>query len=170
MWSRLHHMSQKFSAENETPENLSTNQNADASHHMFPVKLQIGVFFALLTMTFLNMGISHLPIPAFWITVLLLAVAIVQMLLVAFIYMELALENKFFTFIFVSTLFFISLFIAITLSELSGRDFFDPLESTHFLRAVDQNGNFAPKGPEVSNPPASQPTSPAPTPTPVKAN
>lgn len=83
--------------------------------HLLPIKLYLGVFFALLVMIFVNIGISKLPFSPFWTTVLLISVAIVQTILVAMFFMELVHEDKFYSFVFGSSILFMLLFFTITL-------------------------------------------------------
>ena len=115
---------------------------------LLPIKLYLGVFTTLLIMIFINIGISKLPIPAFWMTCALLFVAVIQMILVAVFFMELIHEDKFYSFIFGSAILFMLLFFVVTLGDLRGRDFFNKDEGIKVMRGIDQNGNFAPGGPK----------------------
>jgi caa(3)-type oxidase subunit IV len=137
------------SSENSSSSN--TDHNKDEQHGLLPVKLYIGVFLALLVMIFINIGISKLPIPGFWVTFSLISVAIVQTILVAVFFMELIHEDKFYSFVFGSAILFMLLFFIITLGDLRGRDFFHKDEGVKVMRGIDQNGNFAPGGPKLDN-------------------
>lgn len=118
-------------------------------HHLLPIKTYLKVFVALLFMIFVNIGISKLPIPSFWMVVGLVSVAIVQTILVAVFFMELIHEDRFYAFVFGSSILFMLLFFVITLFELRGRDFFSQDEGIKVMRQYDQGGNFAPNGPKL---------------------
>ena len=140
------------SLKNNSSENSSsnnTNHNKDEQHGLLPVRLYIGIFIALLVMIFINIGISKLPIPGFWMTFALLSVSILQTVLVAVFFMELIHEDKFYSFVFGSAILFMLLFFIITLGDLRGRDFFHKDEGVKVMRGIDQNGNFAPGGPKL---------------------
>ena len=132
-------------------DNSSSNQDhsKNSEHGLLPVRLYIGIFIVLLSMIFMNIGISMLPIPSIWIISLLIFIAVVQTILVSVFYMELIHEDKFYSFIFGSAVLFMLLFFAITLGEIRGRDFFTATEGVKMMRGVDQNGNFAPGGPKI---------------------
>jgi caa(3)-type oxidase subunit IV len=132
----------------QSPENYTSGGNKHDEHQLLPVSLYLKIFFALLAMIFINIGISKLPIPGLYITGLLIFVALVQTVLVAMFFMELIHEDKFYTFVFASSILFMLLFFVISLAELNGRDFFHKVEGIKYLREVEQNGNFAPHGPK----------------------
>lgn len=136
------------SSENSSSSNSDDHQNKN-DHGLLPIKLYVGVFLALLVMIFINIGISKLPIPGFWVTSSLITVSILQTILVAVFFMELIHEDKFYSFVFGSAILFMLLFFAITLSELRGRNFFHKDEGIKVMRGIDQNGNFAPGGPKL---------------------
>lgn len=131
---------------------MNDNQKMKHEHsHLLPIKTYLKVFFALLGMIFINIGISKLPLSPFWTTVALLCVAFVQTILVLLFFMELIHEDKFYSFVFGSSALFILLFFTITLFELRGRDFFAQEEGIRVMREYDQGGNFAPAGPKIQN-------------------
>lgn len=121
----------------------------DHHSHLLPIKTYLKVFFALLAMIFVNIGISQLPLSPFWTTVCLIFVAIIQTLLVAVFFMELIHEDRFYSFVFGSSILFMMLFFVITLFELRSRDFFAQDEGIKIMRKYDQGGNFAPDGPKI---------------------
>lgn len=129
---------------------MSDNKKMKHEHaHLLPIKTYLKVFFALLGMIFINIGISKLPLSPFWTVVALLCVAFVQTILVLLFFMELIHEDKFYSFIFGSSVLFMLLFFTITLFELRGRDFFAQEEGIRVMREYDQGGNFAPSGPKI---------------------
>lgn len=128
-------------------ENSSDGKNG--GHGLLPVKLYLAIFTLLLVMIFVNIGISFLPIPGIWKLGIILFIALVQTVLVAVFFMELIHEDKFYSFVFGSAVLFMILFFVITLTELSGRDFFHKDEGIKVMRGIDQNGNFAPGGPKL---------------------
>lgn len=135
------------SSENSSSSNSDNHSNS--GHGLLPIKLYIGIFLALLVMIFINIGISKLPIPSFWMMSALIFVAVIQTILVAVFFMELIHEDKFYSFVFGSAVLFMILFFAITLGDLRGRDFFHKDEGIKVMRGIDQNGNFAPGGPKL---------------------
>jgi len=129
---------------------MSEKEPKEHGHQLLPVSLYLKIFFLLLVMIFVNMGIAQLPLATEWKVCSLLFVALIQTTLVAVFFMELIHEDKFYSFIFVSTILFVLLFFGVTLLEIQGRDFFTPLEGAKMMRQVDQNGNFAPEGPKFT--------------------
>lgn len=142
MFKNQNHFTSKSNSENNSGSN-------NGGHGLLPVKLYLAIFTLLLIMIFVNVGISFLPIPSIWKLAIILIVALSQSVLVAVFFMELIHEDKFYSFVFGSAVLFMILFFAITLTELSGRDFFHKNEGIKIMREVDQNGNFAPGGPKL---------------------
>ncbi|WGL61305.1 hypothetical protein QEJ31_06825 [Pigmentibacter sp. JX0631] len=142
MFKNQNHFTSKSNSENNSGSN-------NGGHGLLPVKLYLAIFTVLFIMIFVNVGISFLPIPSIWKLVVILSVALIQSVLVAVFFMELIHEDKFYSFVFGSAVLFMILFFAITLTELSGRDFFHKNEGIKIMREVDQNGNFAPGGPKL---------------------
>ena len=124
--------------------------NNTQEHQLFSVKFYVKIFFILLVMIFLNVGISKLPLPSEWITFLLVAVATTQAVIVSLFFMELIHEDKFYSFVWGSSVLFMLLFFVITLFELNGRAAFHHVEGIKYMRQVDKNGDFAPAGPEMN--------------------
>ncbi len=125
------------------------SQSHKEGHELLPIKLYIKIFFILLIMIFMNIGISRLPFSSGTITFLLLTIASIQSILVGLFFMELIHENKFYSFVFGSAILFMLLFFIITLYELNSRDQFDKLEGIRYMRSMDLNNNYAPGGPEM---------------------
>lgn len=110
------------SVKNKSSENsTSSNENHKKDEHgLLPIRLYLAVFFILLIMIFMNIAISKLPISTFWMTAALIFVATIQTILVAVFFMELVHEDKFYSFVFGSSILFMLLFFAITLGEIRG--------------------------------------------------
>ncbi|MES2614280.1 MAG: cytochrome C oxidase subunit IV family protein [Bdellovibrionota bacterium] len=125
------------------------SNNNHEEQHLFSVKFYVKIFFILLVMIFMNMGISKLPLPNEWVTFLLLVVATTQAVIVSLFFMELIHEDKFYSFIWAGAILFMVLFFIITLFELNGRGAFDKMEDIHYMRSIDLNNNYAPSGPEM---------------------
>jgi caa(3)-type oxidase subunit IV len=128
----------------------------NGNDHLFSVQFYVKIFLILLFMIFLNVGLAHLPISSGLRISLLLTVASVQAVLVCLFFMELIHEDKFFSFVWGSAVLFMLLFFIISLFELNGRGALDKLETIHYMRSVDKNGNYAPEGPKNKLPAASE--------------
>ena len=116
--------------------------------HLFSVKFYLKMFSLLVVFLFVNIFVHLSGIPTPYNTLLLLIVASIQSLIVAFFFMELIHEDKFYLFVFGSCVLFIILFVAISLVEIPGRSFFHPDEGAHILRGYDQQGVYAPALPK----------------------
>lgn len=123
---------------------------------VLPVQTYVKVFGILLALIFVNMFIGRTPFFASHglLFIGLMSIATIQAVLVCIFFMELIHENKFYSFIWGSAILFMMLFFVITLLELNGRGGFDAREDIFYMRAQDQNGNFAPEGPEATKHPA----------------
>lgn len=135
------------------------NQKQPQSHGPLPVRLYLKIFFALLVMIFINMGVAHMPLPNEVITCVLIFISFVQAVLVAVFFMELIHEDKFFSFVFGSAVLFMLLFFLVSLLEVRTRDRFDQTEGSKFMRQIDQGGNFAPGGPHIQKKPVEEKSS-----------
>jgi caa(3)-type oxidase subunit IV len=137
----------KSSESSSADPKTSAKSSDQPKDQLLPVSVYLRVFVLLLLMIFINIGISKLPLPSFWMMFLLITVATVQTLLVALFFMELIHEDKFYSFIFGSAVLFMLLFFIVSLGELRGRDFFDKEEGIQMMRGIDHGGDFAPGGP-----------------------
>ena len=126
---------------------MDPSSHKKGHHGPLPIKVLAGVFAVLLVLIFVNIGIGHLPIPSSWKVMGFLAVSGFQTILMVLFFMELIHEDRFFLFIIGSTVFFVMIFMVISYFELQGRDFFEHDEGIKIMRGVDQEGNFAPRGP-----------------------
>ncbi len=75
-----------------------------------------------------------------------IAVAMVKATLVAAFFMHLKGDDRFYTFIFVTTLFFIGLFFALTMLDMDFRAALNPEEGTGVYQKYEQK-EFAPNAP-----------------------
>lgn len=134
---------------NSSTQNQPTQQELES--HVLSLKLYFRIFALLLGFFFVNISIYLANIPAPYSLILLLTVASIQSILVVLFFMELIHDDKFYFFIFISCILFIILFLAISLAEITGRNFFHPDEGAHVLRGFDQQGVYAPAGPSQKN-------------------
>jgi caa(3)-type oxidase subunit IV len=98
-------------------------------HHVLPLSVYYGVYFALLVLTvltvavsFANLGPMSLPAAMF--------VAVIKAACVAGFFMHLRYDNRFLTLIFACSLLFLAVFFAFTLFDLSARGDFVQEEKT----------------------------------------
>jgi caa(3)-type oxidase subunit IV len=113
------------------------------------VSLYLKVFSILFVLIFVNIGIAKLPfLDTTARTILCLSVSFVQATIMVLFFMELIHESRFFLFIVLSTILFVSLFMSVTLMEVHTRGVFSYLEDAKFMRQVDEQGNFAPNMPK----------------------
>ncbi|MBX9703429.1 MAG: cytochrome C oxidase subunit IV family protein [Silvanigrellaceae bacterium] len=121
----------------------SDSKHHGTTHALPPISMYFKVFFVLLFLIALNMGIAQIPGMSTTLkTIAILGGASIQAILVFLFYMELIYENKFYFFILISTIMFIGLFAMITLIELKSRDFFNPLESIDTIRNIEKNALY----------------------------
>lgn len=137
-------MSAYFSQQSKNPDQQYLESQ------VLPLTLYLKVFFLIFALLGVNLAVyitNIFPQYNIWI---FLSVASVQTLLVVLFFMELIHEDKFYFFIFISSVLFILLFIVISLVEISGRNFFHIDEDVRVLREYDQNGMYAPSAPTLN--------------------
>lgn len=117
---------------------------------VLPIKLYLKIFFVLLSFLGINIFVYVSNILPQYSTMFFLCVASIQTLLVVLFFMELIHEDKFYFFIFISSVLFILLFVVISLVEIPGRNFFHSDENVHMLRGYDQQGVYAPSSPTLN--------------------
>jgi caa(3)-type oxidase subunit IV len=132
----------------------NSSSEEDLESHVLPLKTYFAVFFVLLFFIFFNVGVSFLSLSRFWTYFIVISVSVFQTGLVALFFMELIHEEKFFSFIFLSTLLFMLLFLVVSLFELNYRDQFHVEEDIYALRQSPESSGFAPKGPKLPEPSA----------------
>lgn len=98
------------------------SKNHDISTgHVLPLKVYFGVFFALLVLTVVTVGVSVLALPPPFAIIVALLVAFVKATLVVMFFMHLLYDDKFYTFSFIGSILFVLLFFAFTLVDISSR-------------------------------------------------
>ena len=98
---------------------MSSNDHAE--HHVTPLKIYFGVYFALLCLTIVTVGVSYLGLPPSLSIMVAMAVASVKAFLVAYWFMHLSHETKFNALFFIASLWFIAVFFIFTTSDLASR-------------------------------------------------
>jgi cytochrome c oxidase subunit 4 len=94
----------------------------DGAPHVTPLPVYYAVFGALLVLTVITVGVSLLGLPPVESFVVAMLVASVKAAVVALWFMHLISEKRFYSFILLSTVFFMGLFFVLTLVDLSSRD------------------------------------------------
>ncbi|MBM99319.1 MAG: hypothetical protein CMJ77_09350 [Planctomycetaceae bacterium] len=87
--------------------------------HVMPVKLLVGVFSLLIFLTIITVLLAQVPLGP-WEVWVSLGVATVKATLVCLYFMHLRYDRTFNGFIFLSSIFFVALFLALTLMDLNG--------------------------------------------------
>ena len=113
----------------------SSGSTSTGSHepHVLPLKVYFTVFGILLFLTLLTVAVSHLGLPPIPSLIVALGVALIKASLVAGYFMHLKYDNRFYSFILVTALFFIGLFFFFLLSDLSFRDTVIPDQANFLL-------------------------------------
>lgn len=101
--------------------------------HVSPVSLYFAVFGALLVLTVVTVLVSVADLGTFALAAALI-VATMKASLVCVFFMHLLHDDRFNTFIMVSTIFFIFLFFAFTLLDINTRGRIDAMEANEFYR------------------------------------
>ena len=92
-------------------------ENLPSFCHPVPVKLLLAVFFALVGLTILTVAVSNLGLPSAIAFPVAMIIATVKAFLVCAFFMHMWWEKGFNVVAFLSSLFFVSLFIGITLMD-----------------------------------------------------
>ena len=92
-----------------------------AEHHVTPLKVYFGVYFALLFLTIVTVGVSYLGLPPSLSIIVAMAVASVKAFLVSAWFMHLAHDTKFNILFFLASLWFIGVFFIFTTGDLASR-------------------------------------------------
>jgi cytochrome c oxidase subunit 4 len=88
--------------------------------HITPIKTYLAVGAALLVLTAVTVGVSFIDFGPYNVTIALL-IASVKALLVAFFFMHLFWDHKLYLIIFVASLFFLTLFLTLTMFDTMTR-------------------------------------------------
>ena len=99
--------------------------SAHADHegpHVSPLSTYLIIYFSLLFLTIVTVGVSYLGLPSSISIVVAMAVATVKASLVCAWFMHLLHENKLNVLLFFSAFWFMGIFFVFTVSDLSYRD------------------------------------------------
>lgn len=89
-------------------------------HHVLPLKAYLGIYGMLLFLTGITVAVSVANLGKYAIIVALV-VAVIKARLVVEYFMHLKFDGRLLRFLFAATIFFVVLFIGVTLAELSTR-------------------------------------------------
>jgi caa(3)-type oxidase subunit IV len=92
-----------------------------AEHHVTPLKVYFGVYFVLLFLTAVTVGVSYLGLPPALSIIVAMLVASVKAFFVSAWFMHLAHDTKFNVLFFLASLWFIGVFFIFTTSDLASR-------------------------------------------------
>ena len=90
-------------------------------HHVTPIPTYLAIYFALLVLTVVTVGVSYLGLPSSPSLMVAMAVATVKAFLVAAWFMHLKDDDRFNIFIFLATFWFAGSFFLFTFMDLSSR-------------------------------------------------
>jgi cytochrome c oxidase subunit IV len=105
-----------FHAESLT---MSPNQSASAREtyaHAVPLPVLLAVFATLLVMTLLTVAVTWFNLGN-WNLIIALGIATFKAALVALFFMHLRYDNPFYAIVFIAALFFVALFLGLTLLD-----------------------------------------------------
>ena len=88
--------------------------------HIIPIKVYLAVGFALIALTVITVAVSFIDFGGFNVLIAL-AIASVKALLVAFFFMHLFYDNKIYFVVFSASLFFLTLFLTLTMFDTNRR-------------------------------------------------
>lgn len=91
-------------------------------HHVMPLKTYLAVYFSLLFLTIVTVGVSYLGLPAIPSVILAMVVASIKATLVGAWFMHLLYDNKFNVIFFLASLWFIGVFFVFTSIDLTSRN------------------------------------------------
>jgi caa(3)-type oxidase subunit IV len=98
----------------------ATAHDDHTGHHVLDLKVYFGIYGALLVLTALTVGVSYAGLGRFSIPVAM-AVAVVKAMLVILFFMHLKYDVKLHSFVFFSSIIFVSIFFGLTFSDLAAR-------------------------------------------------
>lgn len=105
--------------------------------HVLPLPVYLGIFGILLVLTVVTVLVAQVDLGPFALPVAMI-VAVIKASLVLGVFMHLAFDNKFFSFIIGSCIIFLSLFIIFPMLDMEGRSMMD-----------DTRSNFRPRNEQV---------------------
>jgi cytochrome c oxidase subunit 4 len=108
---------------------MSHDHAAAGEHkpHVLPVRIYVGVWAALLVLTYVTVKISYFDFGVMNIYIAM-GIATLKASLVALFFMHLKYDEAFTQVLFVSTLVFLAIFIALTMADTVERGRVDPIE------------------------------------------
>lgn len=96
------------------------SQTSGHAHHVLPLKTYLGVAAALLVLTVVTVVVAQIELGA-WNIAVALAIAAIKASLVAFFFMHLYYDNKFYFIVFTIGILFLALFIGFTMIDTERR-------------------------------------------------
>jgi cytochrome c oxidase subunit 4 len=111
----------------------SRRHGSRAANHVLPLKTYLGVYVALIALTFVTVQVSLLDLGTTAIYVAM-AVAIIKASLVAAYFMHLKFDSGFNRLIFVGSLLFLAIFFGLTMADLGTRQAIQEVQGFHYLR------------------------------------
>ena len=96
--------------------------HSDHHHEPTPLWIYMGVYFTLLFLTIVTVGVSYLGLPPTLSIIVAMSVALVKSFFVGAWFMHLAHDTKFNILFFLSSFWFIAAFFIFTVSDLASRD------------------------------------------------
>lgn len=96
------------------------NAAQSKTEHVTPLKVYLGTGGALLILTAITVGVSLIPLGG-WNAIVAVAIACIKAALVAFIFMHLLYDKKIFLVIFSIAVFFLGIFISLTMFDVLSR-------------------------------------------------
>lgn len=133
----------------------STDTHADHHPHITPLWVYFAVISTLLFLTVVTVAVAQVDLGEVMNLIVAMAVATVKASLVAFIFMHLLFDNKFYTYLLVASLVFLSVFITFCLFDTMRRHEVRPevakpiaVEADMYteLRAIAAEGHHAEHG------------------------
>ena len=106
-----------------------------AEHHVTPLRVYFGVYFTLLFLTIVTVGVSYLGLPASISIVVAMMVASVKAFFVGAWFMHLAHDMKFNVLFFITSFLFIGAFFFFTINDFATRDRVMKVQETFHLRS-----------------------------------
>ena len=97
------------------------SSNSGVHHHILPLRVYLGVGISLLVLTIVTVFVSYVHLGG-WNVVVAIGIATCKAILVAFFFMHLLYDNKFYLFVFSMGVLFLGIFITLTMFDTMTRD------------------------------------------------
>lgn len=98
----------------------TTGYHGDHHPHVLPLSVYFGIFFTLLVLTGITVGVSRIDLGSANLLIAM-AVATVKALCVALVFMHLLFDKKFNAIVFSSSVIFLAIFIGFTMADTGAR-------------------------------------------------